>query len=162
MLQDEYIAIKNSEIDTALEHYLKPELQMYKINIDTKDIESLKYQLSKIRHKILDYTHQRRVEYGTPERNDALYHIWAEITIDLIKHLNALLDNSEETAPPVIGAITAISGGDTSYSFSDRPAQTQNNIFKNAHKIDLDSFVFDYKTQLQSHRIPASYFSASR
>ena len=70
----------------------------------------------------------------------ALAFTWANMACDIVKSLNAT-----ETGEPVNGAPASVSMGDTTVSVNGSQSTT-------GHTVELDSFIQNYKEQLQKFR----------
>lgn len=122
---------------------ISQKLEMFKIELTPTQIEMM---LGEVDQTILNYC---QIEQMPAE----LLYVRANMVTDYARHLEQAKPSEGETVmdeSKLAGRLTSISTGDVSYNFAQKTSDKGD--MTNAHIVDLDSLIFDYKSQLNNFR----------
>lgn len=122
---------------------ISQKLEMFKIELTDPQVQMM---LGEVDQSILNYC---QIEEMPAE----LLYVRANLVIDYARHLEqvkpaeegAVIDESK-----LAGRLTSISVGDVSYNFAQKTSDKGD--LSNAHIVDLDGLLFDYRSQLNNFR----------
>lgn len=108
--------------------------------------DEVKFILAEIDEYIMNYCNI----YVIPKE---LLFVRSNLVLDYIRHIESnkpVEDGMDITNTTKVGPLTSIKSGNIQYNFSDN--STNGNHISNAHKVNLDSLLLNYESQLNKFR----------